>query len=155
MPYPPRPFADRFWAKVDRVYLPSGELDHDACWNWRETCARTGKTRLYGYIRLPGTPPHGGRRISSPRAALLIAMGIPDDLLDQADLEYAELDAGHTHCDHPPCCNPSHLAWQVPLDNIREFVRKYGAFRAGAKLQFRARQHQLSLLEAEEVRNAS
>jgi hypothetical protein len=28
------------------------------------------------------------------------------------------------HCDHPPCCNPSHLFLGAPADNVADMVAK-------------------------------
>lgn len=124
------PFANRFWSKVAIAYLSDPDAnpslppcpDFDRCWDWIPT-RRTGTQGLTGEIRLPGD---AAGMIKAPRAALLVWEGVPDDQLADANREKKHLDAGHTKCDRPQCCNPTHLAWQAHKVNIHEFIRKFG-----------------------------
>ena len=112
------PFADRFWSHVTRPRFPNGALDYNQCWDW--TGKTTGTQNLTGELRLPASK----KAIKAPRAALLLWEGATD-----ADIEARNRsqpwDAGHTVCDRPQCCNPTHLAWQPHRLNIHEYIRKY------------------------------
>ena len=91
------PLADRFWSKVDR------SAGQDACWTW--TAGRI--TDGYGGFKLNGkiTPAH--------RIAWELTFGpIAEGLL-----------ACH-RCDHPPCCNPTHLFLGTVQDNSDDMVLK-------------------------------
>lgn len=106
------PFADRFWARVDRS---GGE---DACWPWQRHRLPKG----YGTF----TSRDGVGSALAHRIAYELARGpIPDGLMVM-----------HA-CDHPPCCNPRHLSLGTASDNMRDasskgrvrgtFPRKYSA----------------------------
>lgn len=124
------PFADRFWSKVAIVHLNDPDRDpslppspdFDRCWDWIPE-HRTGTQGLTGEIRLPGA---AAGLIKAPRAALLLWEGVPDIELAAANKAKRHLDAGHTKCDRPQCCNPAHLAWQEHKANIHEYIRKFG-----------------------------
>lgn len=119
------PFAKRFWSKVAIVYLDpphQDSPDFDRCWDWIPE-RRTGTQGLTGEIRLPGKV---AGMIKAPRAALLVWEGFGDEELAAANEERRGLDAGHTKCDRPQCCNPTHLAWQAHKANIHEYIRKFG-----------------------------
>lgn len=120
------PFADRFWSKVDRQYLAGvfdlegrPALDFEPCWDW--TGKTTGTQGLTGSIRLPAP---SQKLIVAPRAALLLWADVPEADLETADRQEPR-DAGHTRCDRPQCCNPTHLAWQPHKANIHEYIRKF------------------------------
>lgn len=121
-----QPFADRFWAKVARAYLVAEdgalELDYRPCWLWLPK-HRHGTQGETGQIRLPRPSP---RRIAAPRAALLLDAGILDEVLQLANEAMAGYDAAHWACDTPACCNPCHLSWQTHIENIHDYIYKYG-----------------------------
>src|SRR4051812_19427853 len=91
--YPVRTLAERFWAKVDRTAGP------DACWPWM------GARFWFGH----GAVKVGGRPWGTHRVAWELTNGaIP-----------AGQQVNH-RCDHPPCCNPTHLWLGTQLDNVRD-----------------------------------
>lgn len=83
---------DRFWAEVS--VDPETE-----CW------VRTSGLSPLGYSRFT----YEGKRWLTHRLVLWLATG--------------ELPVGKYachHCDNPPCCNPTHLYWGAPIDNVRD-----------------------------------
>lgn len=88
-----------FWNRVDR----SG--GRDACWPWlgRIMAARGG----YGRLKFKG------RMVGAHRMALFLASGE-----DRAG-EFA-----CHRCDNPICCNPEHLFWGTPKDNVVDSIVK-------------------------------
>ena len=92
-PWAQRPFADRFWEKVDKTG-PNG------CWLWTGACSRRG----YGAI-LADFPDR--RMLCAHRAAYEMLVGpIPDGL---------QLD--HL-CRNRPCVNPAHLEPVTGRENV-------------------------------------
>jgi len=82
----------RFWSKVD-VRGP------DDCWPWTAGRGSWG----YGQFWLSSL----GRSPQAHRVAAHLGIG-----------------PGHGNvlhrCDNPPCCNPAHLYWGTPGDNMRD-----------------------------------
>jgi len=95
----------RFWSKVSKEpgFGPNGD-----CWKWN-----CGQKRGYGQIRI-GSRTDGTRGyILAHRLSYVIENGcIPDGLLICHD------------CDTPLCVRPSHLFAGIPLDNMRDMIRK-------------------------------
>jgi hypothetical protein len=77
----------------------------DACWPWQ---GRIMVTRG-GYGRLTVN----GRIVGAHRMALVISTGG----------DCPGLFACH-HCDNPICCNPKHLFWGTPQDNVNDCIAK-------------------------------
>lgn len=92
----PKPFAARFWNKVDMKTI-------DSCWDWVAGRDRDG----YGRIKL-GRFDHQAHRV-----AWVLSVGpIPDGLC-----------VLH-RCDRPSCVNPGHLFLGTNTDNVHDKVRK-------------------------------
>lgn len=79
------------------------EGDVKSCWNWTAGKSKAG----YGHFWLRG------KSFGAHRIAMMLHTGI----LDQSML------VCHT-CDNPSCCNPSHLFYGTPLDNMLDKVSK-------------------------------
>lgn len=99
------PFADRFWAKVNKT---------DCCWLW------TGSTykgsQPYGTI---GTGGKHGKVVKAHRASWLIHFGpIPDGLHVLHNCPDG---------DNPSCVNPGHLWLGTHDENMKDFWRKMRA----------------------------
>lgn len=94
----------KFWDRVSR----NGD-----CWEWQGCKDDHG----YGRVMI------GGVRKRAHRYALIFATG-----QDPADLH-----ALHS-CDNPPCCNPGHLRWGTPKENMADRKqRRRGFIPTGAK----------------------
>jgi hypothetical protein len=113
----------RFWAKVDVQRLPDGSLDFDKCWEWRST--RTRPSRIHkshpGYGQFRRSPHRrgaDGRRVRAHRFAWEHFHGRPVP---------EGLDVAHEVCDHPPCCNPTHVVPMPHNENQRGFLDRYGS----------------------------
>lgn len=108
--YKKQPIEERFWSKVDRSGGP------DACWPW------TASRRLNGYgqfgvrANCKDLPPALSHRV----AYELTKGAIPDGMY-----------ICHS-CDNPPCCNPDHLWFGSPDDNMRDCARKGRAAKTGS-----------------------
>ena len=102
-----RPFADRFWEKVDRSGGP------DACWLWQgKITAGTG----YGCMWV------NGGQASTHRIAWELATGSPPGdkcVCHHCDVLYPVGD--HTN---RRCVNPSHLFLGTKADNAADAARK-------------------------------
>lgn len=102
---PARPFADRFWEKVDK-------RGPDDCWLW------TGKPdkRGYGWISRGSNGEGSNQRVSAHRASWELHNGpIPDNM-----------NVCH-NCpggDNPSCVNPSHLFLGTHTDNMHDMIKK-------------------------------
>lgn len=105
MARPSKPFAERFWSRVDKAAT---------CWLWRGWRDPDG----YGQIALPS-----GRRVRAHAASWLIAHG---------ELPPATRYVLH-RCDVPACVNPAHLFLGTQRDNMQDMVAKGRKFvRRGA-----------------------
>lgn len=96
LPTDPR-FTHRFWSYVPRS-------DPASCWLWTGATDRQG----YGWFTWPGA----GRRRKKYRAHR-VALALIDPPSDD------DLLCLHA-CDVPRCCNPDHLRWGTPVDNVRD-----------------------------------
>jgi RNA polymerase sigma factor (sigma-70 family) len=98
---------ERFWSKVDK-------RGPDECWEW------SGARNVGGY----GIFGVNGRCVIASRTVAALALG--RELLPSPE-EWAL-----HRCDHPPCCNPSHIFVGTPQDNALDMLRK-GRNGIGAK----------------------
>lgn len=87
------PDQDWFWSRVDKSGGP------DACWPF------TGSRNEDGY----GTQQWEGKVHKASRLALLFTEG-----------ESEGRPFSCHKCDNPPCCNPKHLYWGTPSDNMKD-----------------------------------
>lgn len=90
------PDAARFWALL-------GTPDQSGCRKWTGTIGQDG----YGVFRAFGTP-----FIASRVALALSTRTVPPRML-----------ALHS-CDNPQCCNPDHLRWGTPKENMTDKIRR-------------------------------
>lgn len=96
---PPRPLAERFWAKVDRITTPDG------CWTWTAYRDKDG----YGTIGVErGHPPEN----KAHRVAWFLATGT-----------WPTQQVLHS-CDNPPCVRFEHLFEGTNIDNVNDKVQK-------------------------------
>lgn len=87
-----------FWKRVAK-----GSADE--CWPWLGYVIK--ERRGYGRLAFKG------KLIGAHRMALILSSG--EDKPGQF--------ACH-RCDNPPCCNPSHLFWGTPKDNVHDSLAK-------------------------------
>lgn len=92
---------DRFWAKVAKT-------GPDDCWLWTAATAPNG----YGVVRIKF-----GKWLYKNCPAHSLARYLSTGVWP------AGLDTCHS-CDHPPCCNPSHLWLGTPTDNAADMIGK-------------------------------
>lgn len=98
-------FQDTTW--VERLASSIDAKGPDECWPW------TGRTLNWGY----GYLMIDSRQLRAHRLVLTLASGAPPT---------GKTFACH-RCDNPPCCNPAHLYWGSPADNMRDMaLRKRG-----------------------------
>lgn len=104
---PPRSHDEgrHFWARIDK------SAGDDGCWPWLGSCDADG----YGQLR------RGDRYLRAHRYALLLTAGDPPP-----ERPYA----CHS-CDRPSCCNPRHLRWASPQENMDDKMRR-GRHRNGS-----------------------
>jgi hypothetical protein len=126
------PAERRFWSKVDVQRHPDGSLDFEKCWEW--TGYRTRPSR-----RHKTHPGYGGFRLLSDQEAARLSAELGEVVrarvrahrhaweLWHGEKMPPELDAAHVTCDHPPCCNPTHIGPQAHDDNWRWFMQRYGS----------------------------
>jgi hypothetical protein len=94
------PFAERFWAHVDRSGGP------DACWPYSGGSTPGG----YGIFSL-------GSRSAGARGAHRVAYELTSGPIPEGRLVCHR-------CDNPPCCNPAHLFVGTYADNNRDAIAK-------------------------------
>lgn len=102
------PIKQRLEAMTDRSGGPN------ACWPF------TGARNVDGY----GNIWHGGRSRGAHVVALILATG---------EDRGPDMFAIHS-CDNPPCCNPAHLRWGTPSDNMRDMYGRGRHTKRGHKL---------------------
>jgi hypothetical protein len=89
-----RPFAERFWEKVQRQI---------GCWKW------TGHINEHGYGRLAIGKSCAGKLILAHRASWILHYGeIPEGMLVLHQ------------CDNPGCTNPEHLHIGTQSENMQD-----------------------------------
>ena len=92
--------AEQFWAAVDRSAGPK------ACWPWTRAIKidkRYESRSGYGMVQWNGSMNH------AHRVALLLTAAPPDSASIAMHL-----------CNNPPCCNPLHLKWGSPRENMEQ-----------------------------------
>lgn len=95
--------VDRFWGKVD---MSAGIT---RCWPW------TACRHPFGYGKFGiGSALDGSKKVDGAHRVALILSGAP------------EVPGKHAlhECDNPPCCNPLHLYWGTPRDNVHDCMRR-------------------------------
>lgn len=111
----PRPLPDRFWAKVDMSGGPS------ACWLWRGAMSEKRNATFRGAVCL------GGRR-GRVLLAHRVALWLKDDPTAQDISGYDRPEkACHVNDCHRLCCNPAHLYWGSPAENVEDRVQAAAA----------------------------
>ena len=88
-----------FWSKVSRK-------GQDECWPWA-----AGKTGA-GYGAFGAKTGNRRRVIAAHRFSLMLATGC-----------MPKASALHS-CDNPACCNPAHLRWGTPRDNVQDALSR-------------------------------
>jgi hypothetical protein len=101
--------AFRFWAKVDKNGpTPEHHSGLGPCWMWTRSRDDRGYGDGYGYFGVK-------RKVrKAHRVAWVLTCGpIPDDTPHVLH-----------HCDHPSCCNPSHLFLGTHAQNMADMAAK-------------------------------
>jgi hypothetical protein len=88
----------RFWSYVNVTKQNNG------CWYWRGSKHKFG----YGWFRLKN------KTYLAHRLALIFFSGE----------EKKKLQVLHA-CDNPYCCNPQHLRWGTPKDNVYDAIERH------------------------------
>jgi hypothetical protein len=126
------PDEARFWAKVDVQRHPDGSLDFTKCWEWKGTRTRPS-------VHHKSHPGYGRFRLYHIKKARRIEAETGERTLTHVrahrhawELFYGEKmpagkDAAHDVCDHPPCCNPTHVRPEDHTENWRGFLGRYGS----------------------------
>lgn len=102
------PTAQRLEAMTDRSAGPEG------CWPFIGSRSRDG----YGRLSVDG----------ALRSAHVVA------LIDATGEDHRLTKLALHSCDNPPCCNPAHLRWGTPSDNMRDMYDRGRHTKRGHKL---------------------
>lgn len=89
----------RFWSKVNVSKQKNG------CWTWRDSKHPYG----YGYFRI------NKKTYLAHRLSLVLFYGGKEEQNKQAL---------HS-CDNPTCCNPYHLRWGTPKNNVEDAIKRH------------------------------
>lgn len=89
-----------FWKRVRKG-------DKSECWEW--LAARSSRKTIFGY----GIMWVAGKKFKAHQFALALKEKKPD----------GKWFCCH-RCDNPPCCNPNHLFWGTPKDNVQDCIKK-------------------------------
>ncbi|WP_310532554.1 hypothetical protein [Novosphingobium sp.] len=133
---------ENYWKKVARG-------GPDECWPW------TGARTLGGYGQISSGTRHHNKIARALATHIALA-------IDGRSRPSARHVAMHS-CDRPGCVNPAHLAWGLPVENMRDMWTKQRAGHqrkaaaamdsAAAELAVRtARNHKLSDEDVREIR---
>lgn len=121
---PSATLEDRFWAKVQIVFLPDGRHDPHACWLWTgaKTTGQPNGAEPRGHV-YAGTV--DGRKVQKKAhvVALELSLGRPIRKYYDVCHDGGVDEAGEPKkCDSPLCCNPLHLFEAKHSENVRQWV---------------------------------
>jgi hypothetical protein len=112
---------ERFWSKIET----HGD---DECWPW---VAKSRNKFGYGMLSLPLR--EGKKRsYTASRISAFLAYGPPPE---------GKPHALHS-CDNPVCCNPKHLRWGSPKENVKDAVDRNRASKPPRNSTYRNRSNQ-------------